>query len=105
VPEGRIKLGPLDPQRHLAAGGGLFDPLTMEEIDRQIALLKQRNLGIVGVSGHDSSDEVIEKFRREFGTAHRYIRVGEEILIGAPTEFRSGKPPRSKPVMPWQPGG
>jgi len=83
VPEGRIKVGPLDPQRQLAAGDGLFDPLTMEEIDRQIALLKQRNLGIVGVSGHDSSDEVIEKFRREFGMAHRYIRVGEEIVIGS----------------------
>jgi metal-dependent hydrolase (beta-lactamase superfamily II) len=82
VPEGRIKLGPLDPQRTLASGSGIFNPITMEEVRREIALLKVRGLGIMAVSGHDSSDEVIELIRREFGTAHRYVRVGEEITIG-----------------------
>ena len=83
VPEGRIKLGPIDVQRTLASGEGLFNPLGMAEVQRQITLLKQRELGLIAVSAHDSSDEVIEMIRLEFGEAHRYIRVGEEILIGA----------------------
>ena len=83
VPEGRIKLGPLDVQRRLASGEGLFSPLTMGEAERQIALLKSRDLGVIGVSAHDSSDEVIGLVRREFGEAHRHLRVGEEIVIRA----------------------
>ncbi len=84
VPEGRIKMGPLDGQRRFATGGGIFDPLTMPEVMTQVAMLKERQLGVIGVSGHDSSDEVIELVRREFGDAHRYVRVGEEIIIGGP---------------------
>lgn len=84
VPEGRLTFGPIDVQRRLASGDGLFNPLGMEEVREQIAMLKKRNLGIIAVSAHDSSDEVIEMVREEFGEAHRYIRVGEEIVIGAP---------------------
>lgn len=83
VPQGRIKVGPLDGQRRFATGGGIFDPLTMPEVLAQIDMLKARGLGLIGVSGHDSSDEVIELVRREFGDAHRYVRVGEEIVIHA----------------------
>jgi len=83
VPTGRIKIGPLDVQRRLASGSGVFNPLSMEEVKREIALLKQRKLGFIGVSAHDSSDEVIELVRQEFGEAHRYVRVGEEITIQA----------------------
>jgi len=39
---------------------------------------------VIGVGGHDSSDEVIEMFSRAFGEAYRYVRVGEPIVIGAP---------------------
>lgn len=83
VPEGRLMIGPLDVQRRLASGEGLFNPLGMEEVQRQIQMLKQRNLGLIAVSAHDSSNEVIEMVRAEFGEAHRYIRVGEEIVIGS----------------------
>lgn len=82
VPEGRIRLGPLDVQRRLASGGGLFNPLTMEEVDAMIAMLKARNLGLVAVSAHDSSDEVIEKIRLAMPQAHRYLKVGEPLVIG-----------------------
>jgi hypothetical protein len=74
----------LDAQRLLASGDGLFDPLTMEQVDRELTMLKQRNLGILAISGHDSSDEVITRARDLFGDAHRYLRVGEEIVIRAP---------------------
>ena len=83
IPEGRIWLGPLDAQRVLASGDGLFDPLTMAEVDSELAMLKRRNLGIIAVSGHDSSDEVIARVRELFGEAHRYLRVGEEIVISS----------------------
>jgi len=83
VPEGRLAFGPIDVQRRLASGDGLFNPLGMEEILRQIAMLKERKLGIIALSAHDSSDEVIEIVRKAFGEAHRYIRVGEEIVISA----------------------
>jgi metal-dependent hydrolase (beta-lactamase superfamily II) len=81
IPEGRIKLGPLDVQRDLASGNGLFDPLTLEQVDAELAMLKRRNLGIIAVSGHDSSDEVIARVRERFGDAHRYIRVGASAPI------------------------
>ena len=82
VPEGRIWLGPVDVQRQLASGEGLFKPLNMEEVDKRIAMLKERNLGLVAVSAHDSSDEVIEKIRLAMPEAHRYLRVGEPLVIG-----------------------
>ena len=41
-------------------------------------------LWIIAVGGHDSSDAVIERVRDAFGVAHRYLRVGEEIVIRAP---------------------
>ena len=83
VPEGRIMLGPMDVQRRLASGDGLFSPLAMDEVERQIAMLKKLELGVIAVSAHDSSDEVIERVREEFGAAHRYVRVGEEIVISS----------------------
>ncbi len=90
VPEGRIHIGPLDVQRDLASGNGLFEPLTMAQVEEELAMLKRRNLGILAVSGHDSSDQVIEKVRDLFGDAHRYVRVGEEIVIRAP-DGRQGR--------------
>ena len=56
----------------------------MEEVEEEISMLKKRNLGLIAVSAHDSSDEVIELILRECGEAHRYVRIGEEIVIGAP---------------------
>lgn len=82
VPEGRIKLGPLDVQRRLASGDGLFAPLTMAEVERQIEMLRGHDLGVIGVSPHDSSDEVIGRVEAAFGSAYRHIRVGEAIVIG-----------------------
>ena len=81
VPEGRIKLGPLDVQRRLASGEGLFSPLVMAEVERQMAMLAQRDLGVIGISPHDSSDEVIAMMRQQFGDRYRDVAVGQEILI------------------------
>ena len=77
-----MRMAGIDVQRVLASGDGLFSPLTMAEINDQLALLEARDLGVVGVGGHDSSDEVIALFAREFGEAYRYVRVGEAIVVG-----------------------
>jgi metal-dependent hydrolase (beta-lactamase superfamily II) len=84
VPEGRMKVLGVDGQRVFATGDGLFSLLTMADVKGQLALLQERGLGVVGVGGHDSSDEVIELFSRAFGDTYRYVRVGEPIVIGAP---------------------
>jgi metal-dependent hydrolase (beta-lactamase superfamily II) len=86
VPEGRIPLGPLEVQRDLASGDGFFDPLTLEQVESELHMLKQRDLGIIAVSGHDSSDQVIARVKAIFGEAHRYLRVGEALVIEAPAE-------------------
>ena len=81
VPEGRGRLLGLDVQRLLASGEGPFDPLTEAQVRAEIEQLKQHSPGLVGLSGHDSSDPVIEWFREAFGPAHRDVRVGEWIEI------------------------
>jgi len=81
VPEGRMKVLGLDGQRRFASGNGLFAALTMPEVEEQLALLLDRDLGMIGVGGHDSSEEVIELFSQAFGDVYRYVRVGEPIVL------------------------
>jgi metal-dependent hydrolase (beta-lactamase superfamily II) len=85
LPDGRISVGPINGQRRLASGESMLRPMTMEDVREHLDLLESRNLGVIAVGGHDSSDEVIELVREKFGDAHRYVRVGEEIVITAPT--------------------
>jgi len=84
VPEGRLKLLGLNAQRVFASGEGMFAPVTMEDVETELAALQARNLGLIGVGGHDSSDEVIAMFSEAFGEAYRHIRVGERIVVGSP---------------------
>ncbi len=79
VPDGRLVIAGMNAQRRVASGEGLFAPLTMDEVERELALLEARNLGFVGVGGHDSSDEVIAMFRETFGDAYHDVRVGKRI--------------------------
>lgn len=81
VPEGRLKLLGLDAQQIFASGDGMFSPITMDEVKAQVDALDSRNLGVVGLGGHDSSDEVIAMFQERFGDSYRPVRVGERIVI------------------------
>lgn len=83
VPEGRMTLLGLDGQRRLASGDGIFSPLTMADVKQQLSELRARKLGVIAVSGHDSSDPVLALFAEAFGDAWRYVRVGEPIVIAA----------------------
>ena len=84
VPKGRAVVLGLPLQKRIASGSGPFSPVTPEEISANIDMLRHLNLGVVGLSGHDSSDEVIEQFRATFGSAYRDVRVGERIVVGDP---------------------
>ena len=85
VPEGRLKVMGINAQRRLASGDGMLAPLGMADVRADLEALRTRNLGMIGVGGHDSSDEVITMFADAFGDAYRHIRVGEPIVI-APAE-------------------
>jgi 7,8-dihydropterin-6-yl-methyl-4-(beta-D-ribofuranosyl)aminobenzene 5'-phosphate synthase len=81
VPEGRLKILGINAQRRLASGDGMFAALEMEDVESDLSMLRARNLGMIGVGGHDSSDDVITMFADAFGDAYRHIRVGEPIVI------------------------
>lgn len=53
----------------------------MAVVRENIAFLKERDLGIVGISAHDSCDASVAEFRKAFQSAFREIRVGQEIVI------------------------
>jgi 7,8-dihydropterin-6-yl-methyl-4-(beta-D-ribofuranosyl)aminobenzene 5'-phosphate synthase len=80
IPEGRLKMlgGLVDAQR-VGSGNGPFDQLTQKDVDENIKMLKDLNIQVVGVGGHDSSDQVIEQFKKEFGDRYRYVKVGQRI--------------------------
>lgn len=82
VPEGRLNLLGLNMQRLVASGEGPLNPLEYENVLNNIELLKSRDIGIIGVGGHDSSDEVIEEFKDAFGPKYRYVEVGKWIEAG-----------------------
>jgi metal-dependent hydrolase (beta-lactamase superfamily II) len=84
VPTGRATVLGLNVQRLAATGSSPFGLLTQDGVTAQIELLGRRRPGIVGVGGHDTSDEVIEQFRRRFGSAYRSVTVGQRIVIGEP---------------------
>jgi 7,8-dihydropterin-6-yl-methyl-4-(beta-D-ribofuranosyl)aminobenzene 5'-phosphate synthase len=84
VPEGRLNPLGLNAQRIFATGTGMLSPLSVADVEEEIAALRARNLGVIGVGGHDSSDQVIDKFANAFGDAYRHVRVGERIVVEAP---------------------
>lgn len=84
VPKGRAVVLGLPIQKLVGSGNGPFSPLTAEEVSANIGELRELNLAVVGLSGHDSDDAVLEQFREAFGSAYRDVRVGEPIVVGDP---------------------
>lgn len=75
LPRGRLtKLG-IDLQNFLVYG--LFHKPGRKAVQGDIALLAQRKPQWVSLSAHDSSDEMIEEFRRVFKERYHDLRVGE----------------------------
>jgi 7,8-dihydropterin-6-yl-methyl-4-(beta-D-ribofuranosyl)aminobenzene 5'-phosphate synthase len=82
VPEGRMRMFGIDVQHRFASGTGPLAPLNARDVRADIELLKERDLGVVSVGGHDSSDEALGWFRDAFGPAYRDLKVGEPIQVG-----------------------
>lgn len=81
VPDGRITKVGFNLQRFAASGDGPLEPITADQIDDELRLLEERDLGVVGIGGHDSSDAVIADVARRFGAAAVRVEVGRPITI------------------------
>jgi metal-dependent hydrolase (beta-lactamase superfamily II) len=81
IPEGRLSLLGINLQRYLASGEGPHKPITKDTMIKDIELLKQTGLQIIGLGGHDTSDEAIKYFSDSFGSGYRYVKVGSTISI------------------------
>jgi metal-dependent hydrolase (beta-lactamase superfamily II) len=79
IPDGRINVAGLNLQRLLASGSGPLVPLSKDDVEEELKLLERLKVGLVGISGHDSSDPMIANVAARFGSAYRYVRVGETI--------------------------
>lgn len=79
VPRGRMISGGQDLQRWATYGTGSGP--TADDVQREIDALAARRPHWVALSPHDSSDEMIEAFRRSFGARYHDLRVGEAQVI------------------------
>ena len=82
VPRGRL-VGPTgnDLQRWATYGNGPGP--SPADVQREIDLLAARGPQWVSLSPHDSSDEMIELFRKTFGARYHDLRVGEAQVIAS----------------------
>jgi len=73
----------IDIHRYVGTGKLPGEFLTIEEVQENIDYLRRRDVGVVGLSPHDSCDASIEAFKHTFRETYRDIVVGEEIVIPA----------------------
>jgi 7,8-dihydropterin-6-yl-methyl-4-(beta-D-ribofuranosyl)aminobenzene 5'-phosphate synthase len=59
-----------------------WERFTVEDVKKNCELLKAKNVKLVGLSGHDSSDGSIEIFKQAFPDSYVNIKVGEKIYLG-----------------------
>jgi len=81
VPDGRLTVFGINLQRYLASGSGPWNPISEADLRADMELLKQRDLGVIGLGGHDTSNEVIDQFKNLFGQRYRLVRVGKPIVV------------------------
>lgn len=80
VPDGRIYKFGIDVQP-LVSTESPFNPITEEYVSADIERIKAVNPEIIGLSPHDSSDEMLDKFRTSFGSAYKEVRIGDLIIV------------------------
>lgn len=81
VPKGRVNWFGINTQRQFASGCGIFSPVKWKEMESDLELLRKENVQEVGLSGHDSSDAVIQHFKNSFGASYKDILVGRQIEV------------------------
>ncbi len=68
-------------QRVFATGKLPWQRIEKAEAEKTLSELLKRNLGVVGISAHDSCDWTMDLFRDAFKGQYREVRVGDEIVI------------------------
>jgi len=81
IPDGRLSLLGINLQKYLASGEGPHKPITKETMIKDIDLLKHSGLQVIGLGGHDTSDQAIRHFSDNFGNGYRHVEVGRLITI------------------------
>lgn len=81
VTEGRLEVLGVPVQRFVGTGKPPWRPITRQEVERDIAILRELEPQVVALSPHDSCDASIEQFRSAFASAYRDVRVGEVIAV------------------------
>ncbi len=78
---GRMMAGPLNLQNMVGVDRIPIPGILEKDVNSAISLLKSLNPAIVALSPHDSSDWALDRFREEFGSSYREVKVGSEIKI------------------------
>jgi 7,8-dihydropterin-6-yl-methyl-4-(beta-D-ribofuranosyl)aminobenzene 5'-phosphate synthase len=81
VPDGRIRKFGLD-LASIVSTESPFKEITEEDVTADIERIQAIHPEIVSLSPHDSSDEVVDRFRTTFGDTYQELLVGELIIIG-----------------------
>ena len=82
IPRGRWMANGVDTQRWATYGTGPGP--TPDDVQRDIDRLRSAGVQWVSLSPHDSSDEMIELFRRNFGAGYHDLRLGQAQVLAAP---------------------
>lgn len=79
-PSGRLEMMGLDVQRRFASGNGLFNPIELSDIKKDIELLNGR-LQVLAMGSHDTHDFVLNLFEEEFSGRFEKVIVGKSIKL------------------------
>lgn len=82
VTDSRMKILGIPIQKLYGTGKPPWNFITMEEVNKDIEVLRKIKPGIVVLSAHDSCDASIDAFRKAFPSAFKDIRVGKKLVIG-----------------------
>lgn len=79
-PSGRLEMMGVDVQRRFASGNGLFDPIELSDIKKDIELLNA-TLQVLAMGSHDTDDFVLNLFEEDFSGRFEKVMVGKSIKL------------------------
>lgn len=83
VEGGPINLFGFHPHQIFGTGKEPWNPISKEELQEQIALLKQYDLKLLALSPHDTSETSIQMLQNTFPSIFREIKIGQPIRISS----------------------
>jgi 7,8-dihydropterin-6-yl-methyl-4-(beta-D-ribofuranosyl)aminobenzene 5'-phosphate synthase len=79
--KGNMNLMGIPLQNYLGTGNLPWKPITIEEVNQNIALLKSYDPKYVALSPHDSCQLSINTFKQSFGSAYHEIKTGVPLTV------------------------